>query len=133
VATPAIPAANRQAPTVLVVERDALMRELVCEWLAGAGFAVSTWDGISRAPLVPPAVIVADVDRPRRSDATRLRAVQAVFPHTPIIAISGYFRPGLCGAGTTATALGVRQTIAKPFGRDQLIASVRELAGPAKT
>ena len=108
------------------------MRELVCEWLAAAGYAVDTWDGISRPPAVVPALIVADVDRPRCSDATRLRAVQWLFPLTPIIAISGYFRPGLCGAGTTAAALGVRQTIAKPFGREQLIAAVRELAGPSK-
>jgi DNA-binding response OmpR family regulator len=107
------------------------MCELVCEWLAGDGYAAVAWDEHTPPPTVAPALAVVDVYGPRR-ETLRLRAVQAAFPRMPVIAISARFRPGLCSAGATATELGVRQVIAKPFARGQLLAAVRELAGPAK-
>ena len=64
--------------------------------------------------------MIVDVYMPRHEGANRLREVQAANPQTPLIAISGQFRPGLAGSCTAARALGVRQVIAKPFSRREL-------------
>jgi DNA-binding NarL/FixJ family response regulator len=68
---------------------------------------------------------------PRHEGAQRLRAVKAAHPETPLIAISGQFRPGLVGSSTAADALGVRQVIAKPFSRRDLLTAVHSAIGPA--
>jgi len=70
--------------------------------------------------------------QPRREGAKRLRAVKAAHPETPLIAISGQFRPGLAGSCAAADALGVGQVIAKPFSRHDLLAAVHSVIGPAR-
>ena len=57
--------------------------------------------------------------------------VRAAYPETPLIAVSGHFRSGLFGSCTAAAALGVRQVIAKPFSRRDLLAAVHGVIGPA--
>ena len=76
-------------------------------------------------------LVIVDVYMPRHEGAKTLRAVKAAHPETPLIAISGQFRPGLAGSCTAAEALGVRQVIAKPFSRRDLLAAVRGVIGPA--
>jgi CheY-like chemotaxis protein len=68
---------------------------------------------------------------PRHEGAEKLRAVKAAHRDTPLIAISGQFLPGLAGSCTAAEALGVRQVIAKPFSRRELLAAVHDVIGPA--
>jgi len=121
---------DRTVPEIVIIEEDKLMRELLAEWLAAEGYCVrpdAAGDG--PAPHTTDLVIV-DVYRPRHEGAKTLRAVKAAYPETPVIAISGQFRPGLVGACTTADALGVRQVIAKPFSRRELLAAVRSVIGP---
>ena len=77
------------------------------------------------------ALVIVNVYMPRGEGANRLRAVRAAYPETPLIAISGQFRPGLGGSSTAAEALGVRQVIAKPFTRRDLLAAVHGVIGPA--
>jgi DNA-binding NarL/FixJ family response regulator len=67
---------------------------------------------------------------PKQEGAQLLRAVQAAHPGTPLIAISGQFRSGLSAAGPTAQILGVRQLLAKPLTRDDLLDAVRAIIGP---
>ena len=76
-------------------------------------------------------LVIVDVYMPRHEGVKRLRAVKAAHPETPLIAISGQFRPGLVGSCTAAEALGVRQVIAKPFSRRDLLAAVHSAIGPA--
>jgi CheY-like chemotaxis protein len=116
---------------IVVIEEDRLMRGLLVEWLSAAGYSVhAAASGDIRAPDKADLVIV-DVYMPRHEGANRLRAVKAAHPETPLIAISGQFRPGLVGACTAADALGVRQVIAKPFSRRDLLAAVHGVIGPA--
>jgi CheY-like chemotaxis protein len=116
---------------IVVMEEDRLMRGLLVEWLSTAGYSVraaapGAVDVADDADLV-----IVDVYMPRFEGAQRLRAVKAAHPEIPLIAISGQFRPGLVGSSTTAAALGVRQVIAKPFSRSDLLAAVRSVIGPA--
>ena len=107
------------------------MRELLVEWLSAEGYSVrAATPGNSQLPDKGDLVIV-DVYMPRHEGANRLRAVKAAYPETPLIAISGQFRPGLFGSCTAAAVLGVRQVIAKPFTRRDLIAAVHGVIGPA--
>jgi CheY-like chemotaxis protein len=68
---------------------------------------------------------------PKNAGAEFVRSIRAVHPGTPIIAISGQFRAGLCQAGATAEALGVQQVIAKPLVRGNLVKAVRAMIGPS--
>jgi DNA-binding NarL/FixJ family response regulator len=66
---------------------------------------------------------------PKNGGAQCVRGVQEAHPDTPVIAISGQFRPGLSAAGATAQKLSVRQVIAKPLVRQELLESVRAIIG----
>ena len=106
------------------------MRELLVEWLSAEGYSVNAAaPGDSGIPDKADLVIV-NVYMPRREGANRLCAVKAAYPKTPLIAISGHFRPGLGGSSTAAEALGVRQVVAKPFTRRDLLAAVDSVIGP---
>ena len=107
------------------------MRDLLAEWLSAEGYSVrAVTPGNVRVPDEADLVIV-DVYMPRRGGPNRLREVQAANPQTPLIAISAQFRPGLAGSSTAAHLFGVRQVIAKPFSRCELIAAVHNVIGPA--
>jgi CheY-like chemotaxis protein len=117
--------------SIVVIEEDKLMRELLMEWLSAEGYSVRTAapgdaPGADNADLV-----IVDVYKPRHEGAMTLRAVKAAYPETPLIAISGQFRPGLAGSCTAADALGVHQVVAKPFARHDLLAAVGNAIGPA--
>jgi CheY-like chemotaxis protein len=75
--------------------------------------------------------VIVDVYMPRGEGTNRLRTVKAAYPETPLIAISGQFRSGLAGSCSAAEALGVRQVIAKPFTRRDLLAAVQSVLCPA--
>jgi CheY-like chemotaxis protein len=117
--------------SIVIIEEDRLIRGLLVEWLRAEGYPVRTaTSGDPQAPDKADLVIV-DVYMPRHEGAQKLRAVKAAHPETPVIAISGQFRPGLVGSCTAADALGVRQVIAKPFLRRDLLAAVHSVLGPA--
>jgi CheY-like chemotaxis protein len=107
------------------------MRGLLTEWLGAEGYSVhASAPEEAQAPDKADLVIV-DVYMPRHEGAKALRAVKATYPETPLIAISGQFRPGLVGPCTAAEMLGVHQVVAKPFSRRDLLAAVAALIGPA--
>ena len=113
------------------MEEDKPMRELLVEWLSAEGYSVrQAAPGDAQVPAKADVVIV-DVYMPRYEGTSRLRAVKAAYPETPLIAISGQFRSGLVGSCIAAAALGVRQVIAKPFTRRELLAAVHAVIGPA--
>ena len=118
---------------VLIYEEDYLTRALLREWLSQAGYAVRVGvRGPRDATLDRPAdLVIVNVYMPKDAGAQWVRDIQAAHPDTPIIAISGQFRSGLCAAGATAQALGVRQVIAKPLIRAELLEAVRGMIGAA--
>jgi CheY-like chemotaxis protein len=122
---------DRTAPGIVILEDDKLMRELLVEWLRAEGYSVRADGlGVAQSPTRTDLVIV-DVYMPRHEGASRLRAVKAAYPETPLIAISGQFRSGLIGSCNTAAALGVHQVIAKPLTRRELLAAVHGVIGSA--
>ena len=107
------------------------MRGLLHEWLTAAGYAVR-----KQSLHEPPAgdrtdLVIIDLHMPRQSGVEVVQAVQQAHPGTPVIAISARFRPGLDRSSWAARALGVRQLIAKPFAREDLLEAVRAVIGLA--
>jgi CheY-like chemotaxis protein len=122
---------DRTTSGIVIIEEDKLMRELLVEWLSAEGYSVrAAAPGAAQVPNTADLVIV-DVYMPRHEGANRLGAVKTAYPETPLIAISGQFRSGLVGSCAAAAALGVRQVIAKPFTRRDLLAAVYSVVGPA--
>ena len=117
---------------IVVIEEDKLMRQLLAEWLTAEGYAVRVAAPRDAQADYEAHLVIVDVYMPRRAGANRLRAVKAAYPTTPLVAISGQFRPGLAGAGSAAAALGVREVIAKPFTRLELLAAVHGAIGAAQ-
>lgn len=114
---------------IVIYEEDYLMRTLLKEWLSEAGYRVRL-GALHDVRLDCPAdLVILSVYMPKQAGAEWVREIRAAHPQTPLIAISGQFRSGLCDAGTTARDLGVQQVIAKPLTRGALLEAVRGIIG----
>ncbi len=109
---------------IVIYEDDHQTRMLLQEWLAEAGYRIriGTPCAAGRGPAAD--LVVMSVCLPKHAGADCVRDIQAAHPGTPLIAISGHFRPGLAAAGAAAQALGVRQVLAKPLIRGELLSAV---------
>jgi DNA-binding response OmpR family regulator len=110
--------------TVLMIENDAMIQELVHEILVDEGYrvlrATDGEDGLRIAAAARPGVILLDFGLPHASGAdvlTRLKHDPAT-SHIPVIAVTGM--PAALGG----SALPIDGWIAKPFDLDVLLAQV---------
>ena len=115
--------------TLLLVEDEPALRELVCGFLKGSGYQVlAAADGVEALALMaaePGAIdlVVTDVLMPGMDGLELASALDRVAPGVGILFISGY-------AGEHASVLAVRPGtafLAKPFTLPQLTAEVRAL------
>ena len=117
--------------SIVIIEEDDLMRELLKEWLGAAGHAVRE-RALRATPVAERAdLVIVDVYMPRKVGADMVHAAQRAHRGAPVIAISGQFRPGLGRSRAAAQALGAQHIIPKPFSREELLAAVRLVIGPA--
>jgi DNA-binding response OmpR family regulator len=116
-----------EAPDIVVYEEDFLTRTLLEEWLGEAGYAVRVGNRCNPGADAPCDLVILSVFMPKQGGAQCVRGIQEAHPDTPVIAISGQFRPGLSAAGTTAQQLSVRHVVAKPLMRRELLESVRAI------
>lgn len=105
--------------TVLVVDDDAEVRELVAEVLAMAGYAVEqAADGLAALEAVAerrPDLVVADLRMPRLDGAALARRLRRGRDPVPVVLLTAY--------GGTSPVRGVH-LVAKPFALDDLLAAV---------
>lgn len=109
---------------IVIYEDDYQTRMLLQEWLAEAGYRIRIGTPCEADRGLPADLIVMNVCLPKHAGAQCVRDIQAAHPDTPLIAISGHFRPGLAASGAAAQALGVRQVLAKPLIREELLTAV---------
>ena len=114
---------------IVIYEEDYLTRALLQEWLSQEGYRARAGRPHDASLDRPADLVIVNVYMPKHLGAQWVRDIQEVHPNTPIIAISGQFRSGLCAAGATAQALGVQQVIAKPLIRADLLDAVRGMIG----
>ncbi len=110
---------------IVIYEGDFLTRTLLKEWLGEEGYDVRFGNPSDAGSDAPCDLVIVSIYMPKQHGAQCVRDVQAAHPGTPLIAISGQFRPGLAAGGATAQTLGVRQVVAKPLNRRELLESVR--------
>ncbi len=119
---------------ILVVDDDALMRGLLAEWLSEAGYRVRQAEtGASALQMLrsrPAGLLITDMDMPGRGGAQTLGDARRMLPGLAAIAISGGPRGGTSNWMTTAREVGAAKTLAKPFGRQDLLAAVAEVLSP---
>jgi DNA-binding NtrC family response regulator len=113
--------------TILVVEDDAAMREMLREALDEEGYAVEAVgggrDGVERVKRGGVDLVVSDVKMPDIDGLDLLREVKAVSPSPHVITITAF---GSIDTAIRAVKLGAFDYITKPFEIEQLILSVEK-------
>jgi len=122
-----------RANSVLVVDDDAAMRELVRAMLSLEGFEVCLADGNEAALAAidarPFDLVITDLIMPGRSGLETISGIRGRDADLPILAISGGGRIGAAECLHTARCLGANATLAKPFAHRDLLARVNGLLG----
>jgi CheY-like chemotaxis protein len=118
---------------VLVIDDDAIMRELMADWLEAAGYRVRKADGCASAlaelSQQAPALIITDMFMPGACGAEAIARLKAALPGIVLIAVSGYFNSGHGLSAEAALSAGADRALPKPVKRRDLIQAVAELVG----
>ena len=126
--------ATMRAGDVLVIDDDAILRDLVADWLTAAGYQVRKVTDCQAAMSAltdrPPALIVCDMFMPGPCGAAAIAQLKRLAPAAPVIAVSGHFKSGTGVSTEEALAAGAARALAKPVRRAQLLIAVSELIGP---
>ncbi|HUB96549.1 MAG TPA: response regulator, partial [Stellaceae bacterium] len=110
------------------IDDDSKMRRLLVRTLKSAGHSVhQAADGRKGLHLFqenPPALVITDIVMPDKEGIETIQALRRAASDLPILAISG---SGEHGYLRFAMELGATATLAKPFGADDLLATVSRL------
>ena len=118
---------------ILVIDDDPLMRDLITDWLEGAGYPVLKATDCSAACTAlerHPALVVSDMWMPGPCGAEAIRWMRSKHPALQLIAISGHFGSGQGTTPQDAVGAGAARAFAKPVKRAELLGAVAELIGP---
>jgi CheY-like chemotaxis protein len=120
-------------PGILVVDDDAIMRDLIADWLEAAGYAVrkagNCQAGVAVLESAPPALVVSDMWMPGPCGADAIRRLRQKHPGVKLIAVSGHFGSGQGCSEKDALGAGAARVFAKPVKRSALLHAVAELIG----
>ena len=116
-------------PTVLIVEDDRGVRDLLVTVLAAEGFDVRTGrdglEGLLKLRMWAPAAVVLDIMMPDVSGLRVLDALAEEHADVPVIVVTGKLE----AAAQACERLGARNVFRKPFDVDELVARIQELTG----
>jgi two-component system, cell cycle sensor histidine kinase and response regulator CckA len=110
--------------SILLVEDNADLRELVCGFLAAAGYQVHSVGGPGEAETLWEKergaidLLITDIVMPKKSGKVLAAGLQARKPALKILYISGYALPAARGEPG-------RHYLQKPFTRNELLTAVR--------
>jgi CheY-like chemotaxis protein len=119
------------AKRILVIDDEDLIREVVKEMLEAEGYAVSTAangkEGLRLYRKELPDLIITDIFMPEMEGIETIRELRSVTRDVRIIAISGGGERGMISFLAYAKRFGAIKTLEKPFLREELITTVREV------
>jgi DNA-binding response OmpR family regulator len=113
---------------ILVIDDEEALRRLIVRILRAEGHAVreaaNGREGLRLFREAPPALLITDIVMPDQEGIETIIELRREAPDFPILAISGggegiYLR--------MAAGVGATETLAKPFGADELVAAVERL------
>jgi CheY-like chemotaxis protein len=121
----------RGKETILVVEDEAAVRELACEFLKSAGYSVleakngaEALETIARDTTTIH-LVLADMIMPRMGGAELAEKLKIERPELKVLFMSGYSEP----AGEESGRISPHAILTKPFSIATLIGRVREVLG----
>jgi len=124
---------SKRRPDVLVIDDDAILRELITDWLEGAGYSVrgaaNCCSAVEELGREPPALIISDMFMPGPCGAEAIAQLKREHPDIALIAVSGHFNSGQGISAEAALAAGADRALAKPMKRGDLLRAVAELVG----
>jgi len=111
--------------SVLVVDDETGVRDLLARWLTAGGYAVHTAstadEALGRVRDAAPAVALCDIRMPGHDGLWLARHIRQDAPETAVIMATGVQD---VGSAVTSLRQGVIDYLTKPFGRDRLRESV---------
>jgi len=127
---PVIPKSAAKDETILLVEDEDIVRQLVREILQEQGYRVLAADRGSEALRMLSEekceidLLISDVVMPEMNGATVAQRVRAMCPRVRVLFVSGYSESDMADQGLEALAF---QVLQKPFTPDTLARKVREV------
>lgn len=120
-------------PRILIADDNADVRSVLARTLGSAGYEVlETVDGRGCLDLLrstPVDLVILDIYMPEVDGIAVIAQAHREFAHVRILAISGGGTVPRERTLEIAQRLGATRTLTKPFDRETLLASVRELVG----
>ncbi len=122
---------------ILVIDDDAILRDLVTDWLEGAGYRVrkvhDCCAGVAELQRGAAALVVTDMFMPGACAVEAIHELKREHPGLALIAVSGHFNSGQGLTADEALAAGADRAFAKPVKRAEFLRAVAELIGaPAR-
>ena len=115
------PRASTRAQSVLIVDDENGVRDLMARWLESGGYSVTTAssadEALGRLQNDPPAVALCDIRMPGRDGVWLAEKIRQRFPETAVIMTTGVQD---IGPADQTLRQGVIEYLTKPFGRDRL-------------
>ena len=113
---------------ILVIDDDAIMREVMTSLFEDAGYVVIAAEdgrrGVARFREERPDIVITDLIMPEQEGLQTIVELRRLQPDAKIIAVSGGGRIGDRDMLEMAQALGASDTVAKPFDPDDLVRRV---------
>jgi len=125
-----VPAIRLGTETILVVEDEAGVRELACQFLAKSGYAVlQATDGIEAIEVAAKHagiihLLLTDMVMPRMGGISLAERLRTLRPNTKVLFMSGYAE---FSNNPPAEASLRKRVVQKPFSLSSLVGAVREV------
>jgi DNA-binding response OmpR family regulator len=121
--------------SILLVDDDPQVRELVCQMLCLEGHEVAqASNGVEALDVAATTkfdLMITDLIMPDKEGLETIVDMRKRFEDLPIVAMSGGGRVGPADYLETAKFVGANATLTKPFARAELIATVEALLTPS--
>lgn len=127
-------AVSHRSAKILVIEDDAAMRSLICEFLELQGHDVLGFDLATRAlkeikSWIEHDLVISDLNMPEMTGIELIQRVQDLAPHIPVILISAF---GTQQAEVQALKNGAVGFLNKPFKLSDLLERVARALGSVR-
>ena len=114
--------------TLLLVEDDDLVRDMLCQVLQRAGHevisAANGEEAIEQLKHCEPAILITDIIMPKKSGITLISEVKLRHPNLEVIAISGGGRLDPTGYLDLSESLGASVSFEKPVDNSALLMAI---------